>query len=80
MFYIPQIVLFGAAERNVDLNYLKGAHLPTPPFICELGVHPALLRICSFDSFYFTIFFYKVEVAYCPVLQQFKKGKKVKPP
>lgn len=24
MFYIPQIVLFGAAERNVDLNYLKG--------------------------------------------------------
>lgn len=79
MFYIPQIVLFGAAERNVDLNYLKGAHLPTL-FICELGVRPALLRICSFHSFYFTIFFYKEEVAYCPVLPQFKKGKKVKPP
>lgn len=76
MFYIPQIVLFGAAERNVDLNYLKGGFFSPSPFICELGVCPALVQICSFDSSYLFFFFFFKEVAHCLVLPQVKKKKK----
>lgn len=77
MFYIPQIVLFGAAERNVDLNYLKGGFFSPSPFICELGVCPALVQICSFDSSYlFFIFFLKklLTVLFYHRLKKKKKG------
>lgn len=78
MFYIPQIVLFGAAERNVDLNYLKGVfffHLLR--LYAKLGVCPALVQICSIDSsYFFIIFFFLKKLLTVLFYHRLKKKKK----
>lgn len=82
MFYIPQIVLFGAAERNVDLNYLKGVfffHLLR--LYAKLGVCPALVQICSFDSsYFFIIIFFLKKLLTVLFYHRLKKRKRWSPP